>query len=313
VFNKPTRVLIVDNEKDLAGMLSLIIKDLGTEVAVANGGKECLEILVKQDFDVVILDVWMPGLNGIKTLKEIKKGYPLVEVIILTGHGTVHDAVQAMKIGAFDYLLKPVDYDELLSKLEAAATRKHKQEERIKKADTQSFFQEETERREEGLSIQEDVHTEPIKQKSKLNSSKIPANVLIVDDEKEFVEMLALRLETAGEDVLSAYSGNECLEILNQKEIGVVLLDIEMPGMGGIETLKKIKEKYPLVEVIILTAYATIETAVQGMKLGAYDYLLKPPDFVEIKSKLKSAGRRKEKQEQRIQDAMDYGHGSLFS
>jgi len=132
---------------------------------------------------------------------------------------------------------------------------------------------------------------------------KIPTRVLIVDDEKDFVEIFALRLEEAGERVSSAHSGKECLKILSEKEIDVVILDIRMPGMDGIETLKEIKKGYPLVEVIMLTGHGTTETAVEGMKLGAFDYLIKPADFNDLAVKLEGARKRKDEQEERIRAA----------
>ena len=132
---------------------------------------------------------------------------------------------------------------------------------------------------------------------------KIPTRVLLVDDEKDFVEMLGLRLEEEGEDVTSAYSGQECLDILKEKDIDVVILDILMPGMDGIATLKEIKNKFPLVEVIMLTGHGTTESAVQGMKLGAFDYLLKPAYFEDLTAKLEAARKRKDEQEERVRKA----------
>lgn len=133
---------------------------------------------------------------------------------------------------------------------------------------------------------------------------QIPANVLVVDDEKDFVEMFSLRLKEAGQRVFTAHSGRECLETLAANEhIDVVVLDIKMPGMDGIETLKEIKKHHPIVEVILLTGHGTIETAVDGMKMGAYDYLVKPADFKELRSKLQGASKRKEEQEERIRRA----------
>jgi len=131
----PNRVLLVDDEKDFVEILSLRLKEAGEKVATAYSGKACLEILEKQPIDVVILDIKMPGMDGMETLGEIKKRYPLVEVIMLTGHGTTQTAVEGMKMGAFDYLLKPADYDELTTKLEAARKRKEAQEDRIRKAE----------------------------------------------------------------------------------------------------------------------------------------------------------------------------------
>ena len=132
---------------------------------------------------------------------------------------------------------------------------------------------------------------------------KIPTKILLVDDEKDFVEILALRLEEAGEKVTAAYDGRMCLEILEKELIDVVILDIKMPLMDGITTLQKIKILYPLVEVILLTGHGSTETAIQGMKLGAFDYLLKPADFDDLKAKLAGARKKKEAQDERIRQA----------
>jgi len=132
---------------------------------------------------------------------------------------------------------------------------------------------------------------------------KIPVKILIVDDEKDFVEMFSLRLTRQGEKVSAAYSGQEALDLLDNTRIDVVILDIRMPGMDGIETLKKIKAGHPLVEVILLTGHGSTETAVEGMKEGAFDYLMKPADFEDISEKLASARKRKDEQEERIRQA----------
>ncbi len=134
---------------------------------------------------------------------------------------------------------------------------------------------------------------------------KIPTRVLVVDDEKDFVEMLSLRLEESGEKVTSANSGKECLDILEKegRNIDVVILDIKMPGMDGIEVLREIKKRFPLIEVIMLTGHGSTESAVEGMKLGAYDYLLKPAEFEDLSHKLEGALKRKDEQEERIRQA----------
>jgi len=132
---------------------------------------------------------------------------------------------------------------------------------------------------------------------------KIPTKILLVDDEKDFVEILALRLEEAGDKVTAAYDGRMCLEILEKELIDVVILDIKMPLMDGITTLQKIKILHPLVEVILLTGHGSTETAIQGLKLGAFDYLLKPADFDDLKAKLAGARKKKEEQDERIRQA----------
>ncbi len=132
---------------------------------------------------------------------------------------------------------------------------------------------------------------------------RIPTRILLVDDEKDFVEMLSLRLKEIDEKVFEAFSGRECLEILGKTIIDVVILDIRMPGMDGMETLKEIKRQFPLVEVIMLTGHGSAETAVEGMKLGAFDYLMKPADFEDLVIKVTGARQRKDEQEERIRKA----------
>jgi DNA-binding NtrC family response regulator len=130
------------------------------------------------------------------------------------------------------------------------------------------------------------------------------ANVLLVDDEVPFVEAMTKRLVKRDLDVVAAYSGPEALGLLDKKpSIEVVILDVKMPGMDGIETLREVKRKHPLVEVIMLTGHATIESAIEGMKLGAFDYLMKPSDMDLLLVKVQQAASRKRAQENKIIEA----------
>ena len=130
------------------------------------------------------------------------------------------------------------------------------------------------------------------------------ASIMLVDDEVSFVEALARRLQTRDLSVATAFSGEECLEMLkSKKEIDVIVLDIRMPGMDGIETLRNIKRTSPLIEVLMLTGHATVESAIDGMKLGAFDFLMKPCDIDELVSKVSDAARKKKDHEDKIKDA----------
>ncbi len=127
------------------------------------------------------------------------------------------------------------------------------------------------------------------------------ANVLLVDDESEFVETFSERLTMRNLDIFKAFSGQETLQVLaKHHEIEVVILDVKMPGMDGIETLAEIKKKYPLVEVIMLSGHADVESAIDGMKQGAYDYLMKPCDMDQIITKVTEAAAKKRQHEEKI-------------
>jgi DNA-binding NtrC family response regulator len=126
----------------------------------------------------------------------------------------------------------------------------------------------------------------------------------LVDDEKPFVETMMKRLKKREIDVNAAYDGLEALNYLEENSgIEVVILDINMPNMDGMAALKEIKNKHPLVEVIMLTGHGTIETGIEGMKMGAFDYLMKPCDMETLIEKVNEAAKRKRDQEEKIMEA----------
>jgi DNA-binding NtrC family response regulator len=131
-----------------------------------------------------------------------------------------------------------------------------------------------------------------------------PPLVMLVDDEAPFVETMTKRLGKRDLKVISAFSGQEALEILDdQQNVDVVILDVKMPGMDGIETLKQMKSAYPLIEVVMLTAHATVESAIEGMRYGAFDYLMKPCDMKQLMGKVNEATRKKRDHEEKIREA----------
>ncbi len=130
--------------------------------------------------------------------------------------------------------------------------------------------------------------------------------IMLVDDEVSFVETLAKRLDKRKIKAITAFSGEESLEKLKaNQDLDVIVLDVKMPGMDGIETLKNIKKASPLTEVLMLTGHATVETAIDGMKLGAYDFLMKPCDIEELVSKVADAAKKKQAHDEKIRDARD--------
>ena len=117
--------------------------------------------------------------------------------------------------------------------------------------------------------------------------------VLLVDDEEDFVHTLVKRLTRRKLDVRSALSGKEALKSASDFLPDVIVLDVKMPDMDGIETLKQIKMLCPATEVIMLTGHANVEVAIRGMELGAFDYLMKPIEIDELLYKLQDAYKKK--------------------
>ncbi len=121
-------LLLVDDEQDFTSALGRRLSKRGIVVEVANSGEAGLDKLAQSAADVVLLDVRMPGMDGLSVLHKIKEQWPLTEVIMLTGHASMEVAIRGMELGAFDYLMKPVEFQELLYKVEDAASRKRLQE-----------------------------------------------------------------------------------------------------------------------------------------------------------------------------------------
>jgi two-component system, OmpR family, response regulator len=118
------RILLVDDEQAFANNLSKLLSKRGYGVAAVHDGQSAVNAVEEGEFDVVILDLKMPGMDGIEALKIIKRRKPLVEVIILTGEGSIETGLEGMQYGAFDYALKPIQIDELQEKIGQAHQRK---------------------------------------------------------------------------------------------------------------------------------------------------------------------------------------------
>lgn len=134
------KLMVVDDEERFLSTTKKLLIRKGVEAITAMSGSEALEKLRAHNIHVVILDVKMPGMDGIATLKEIKRLFPLVEVIMLTGHATVESAVEGLKSGATDYLVKPTDIKELIARAEEAFEKRQRVEEKIRVAQTRRFM-----------------------------------------------------------------------------------------------------------------------------------------------------------------------------
>jgi DNA-binding NtrC family response regulator len=131
--------------------------------------------------------------------------------------------------------------------------------------------------------------------------------VLVVDDEVDFLETIVKRLRDRKFIAYGAKNGQEALEYLQVNEVDTVILDVKMPGMDGLEVLKKIKLRWPLVEVIMLTGHASVESGIQGMQIGAFDYVMKPARLDDLLQKIRQSVERKVLQEEKIRRAKQKG------
>jgi DNA-binding NtrC family response regulator len=121
---KGSRVLLVDDEVVFTNNMAKLLTNRGYKVTAVNSGDAAIRVLQDQSFDVMVLDLKMPGMDGITTLKQVKKLGIFTETLILTGHGSIDTAMEAIKLGAYDYLTKPCEIGELVAKIEGAWSKK---------------------------------------------------------------------------------------------------------------------------------------------------------------------------------------------
>ncbi|MFH1672390.1 MAG: response regulator [Pseudomonadota bacterium] len=129
------RLLLVDDEERFTRTLSKRLSERGLDVATASSGSQALKLMEDNVYDVAVVDIKMPGMDGVETLREIRKVSPLTEVILLTGHASVDAAIDGMRLGAFEYILKPCEIEELMAKIEEAYAKRKLREEEMKERD----------------------------------------------------------------------------------------------------------------------------------------------------------------------------------
>jgi PAS domain S-box-containing protein len=228
-------VLIVDDDKVIREQLEKELARNFFRTLLAADGKTALETFSEEEIDILLLDVKLPDMDGLEVLKKVKEEKPDCEVIVITGFGTQEIAIQSLRIGAIDYIEKPIKMDELSAAL----------------GRTQEKLAEK-----EGLSYKN--------------------TLLVIDDEAIIAEQLKRFLEKEGYEVFSAYNGRDGLNIIENNRIDVIISDIKMDDMDGIEVLQRAKRLYQDIEGIIVTAYYDRDFAIKSLRAGAIDYITKP-------------------------------------
>jgi DNA-binding NtrC family response regulator len=248
--------------------------------------------------DVMVLDLRMPGIDGMEVLERVKREHPHVQVIILSGHGSEKEEKEARRLGAFDYLQKPMDTGEVLKTVRAAWKKGLK----FLKDSKQEFDRSMTAAAlaEGGApEMARDAMREPKQQQVEEPPAPVPPepdasgrglNVLFVDDEEDFVRTMAERMEMREVGSEVALNGTQALQMLEDELPDVMVLDLRMPGLDGMEVLRRVKNAYPQVEVIIMTGHGSESDEAEARRLGAYDYLQKPVDINDLMEIIRDAG-----------------------
>ena len=241
-------VLIVDDDKIIREQLRKELKRGFFEVFLAADGKTALEIFLREEIDILLLDIKLPDMDGLEVLEKVKEEKPDCEVIVITGFGTMEIAIQSLRRGAIDYIEKPIETDELSAALGRAQ--------------------------------------EKLAEKEELSYKN---TLLVIDDEEETAKRLKAFLEKEGYESFSALNGKEGLNIIEDNKIDVVITDIKMDDMDGIEVLQRAKRMYKDIEGIMITGYSDQELAIKSLRAGAIDYITKPVNLDELLFSVKKA------------------------
>ena len=290
------KLLLVDDEEDYVKTMAerMEMRDVGSRVALC--GEEALQMVEEDAPDVMVLDLRMPGINGMEVLERVKQEHPHVQVIILTGHGSEKEEQEARRLGAFEYLQKPADTSQLLTTVRSAWSKgiqflKDSRDE-FERTMTAAALAEGglPEMAAQGEQAPSQAGTSAKPEPDPSDRSGQALKVLFVDDEEDFVRTMAERMEMRelGGDV--ALSGQQALEMLENDVPDVMVLDLRMPGIDGMEVLRRVKKTFPQIEVIIMTGHGSDKDEEEARRLGAFEYLRKPVDIDHLMETVRDAG-----------------------
>ena len=274
-MNQP-RVLLVDDDPALLEALpeTLRLRMNGVTVDTADSAAAALDRIASQNYDAIVTDIKMPGMDGLALLSEIRARRPDTPILIITGHGEHALAVQALRGGANDFIQKPIDRDHFVASLRRAI-RAHEQNRRAR--DRQAALK-------RCASELEEIA-------EKLGGEQ--AHVLIVDDDPALLEALpeALRLRMGGVTVETADSAAAALDRMAARDYDAILADIKMPGMDGLALLSEIRRRQPDTPILMITGHGDYDLAVRALRGGAYDFIQKPIDREHVVASLHEAIR----------------------
>ena len=289
------RVLLVDDEEDYVKAMAerMDMRDLQSQVALS--GEEALRVLEDDPPNVIVLDLRMPGMQGMEVLERVRAEHPHIQVIILTGHGGEREEKEARRLGAFEYLQKPADTGDLVDTIQGAWRRSLKVAQEFIKESAEEFDRSMTAAAlaEGGMPEAARGRVEKPATPEPPASSPGSLKVLLVDDEEDYVRTMAERMEMREVGSEVALNGEQAFDMLAEEIPDVMVLDLKMPGMGGMEVLERVKKEFPGLEVIILTGHGSDKEEVEAKRLGAFDYFRKPVDIGDLMEAVRRAGLTK--------------------
>lgn len=261
----PARILVVDDEPQNLELMEAMLTSSGYEVLLAGEGEEALRLARQRKPDLILLDLMMPGLSGFEVCARVKTDPQTggIPVLFVTALNQISDKERALAAGGDDFLTKPFQRAELLTRVEALLKVRHLNRDLDR-----------------ALAYLHELEVARHAQQPRRVAAPTPpapgaGTILVVDDELLARQLFADVLQEAGYVTHEAENGQRALEIAREEPIDIVLLDIMMPGMSGLEVLAKLGELTPDSPVIIVTANPTSDNAIAALRLGAFDFIVK--------------------------------------
>ncbi|MEW6664674.1 MAG: response regulator [Thermodesulfobacteriota bacterium] len=272
---RPRDILVMEDETSLAKGLQMILERDGHRVNVASSGHGAMDALRRKGFDLLVADLRLPDMDGMEVLREVKEKRPETKMIVITGYPSVSSAVDAMRLGVVDYLPKPFWDDDFRTAVENA----------LKGGKNLCLKQE------------PDITVAPGERSAgrlSVGAAATPGlqprqKVLLMEDEPSLAQGLKMVLSKEGHEVDLADTGLKAIGSLGNKEYDLLVADLRLPDMDGMEVIRTAREVHPDTEVIVITGYGSVPSAVESMKLGALDYLPKPFTEDEFKAAVENA------------------------
>ena len=262
--NGKTSILVVDDLRSIRLTLGGILEDKGHKVVAVENGYQAIEAVRKTHFDVIFMDIKMPGINGVQTFREVKKIDPKATVIMMTAYSVEDLVKEALEEGAYTIIYKPFDIDKIIA------------------------------------IIEELLHEKVL--------------ILVVDDQFGDRETLKGILEDKGYRVAAAKDGTETIEMIKSRHYDIFFLDVRLPDMNGVQVFEQVKEIDPRATVIVMTGYASMETAMDAVNQGAYAYFVKPVNPDEIKTTIANAIKQQQLslENKRLVESLQHSNKLLF-
>ncbi len=251
-----SNILSIDDEIQVRELFKQALTAKGHQVFLAPNFGHALWMISRQEFDLIILDYHMPEEDGLKLLRELRTRLPHTPIVIYSGEITPDEEKEVRRSGANEVVHKDLPLDIIVNRFDKIIAKRVP------------------------LALGEASQNNPM--------------ILVVDDESGVRGVFSKYFKSKGFEVLEASSGEEALDQVLKKKPSVVLMDVRMPGMGGLAALETMLAAYPDLGVVMTTGEGDDETIQKALRLGAYDYVMKPVDFLYldlvVMSKLKIAG-----------------------